>query len=128
MNHPRSNLPAIPGVRYFCHIGKNDKRLPLHKKNETMEKENFTEQELIVRDYLARQRTYLANDRTLLSFIRTSLYFLVSGTALMEVNALEHIRELGYLAFALSLATLIIGVYSFFRVKKKLKKHYYQEM
>jgi putative membrane protein len=98
------------------------------QKIEKMEKENFTEQELIVRDYLARQRTYLANDRTLLSFIRTSLYFLVSGTALMEVNALEHIRELGYLAFALSLATLIIGVYSFFRVKKKLKKHYYQEM
>lgn len=93
-----------------------------------MEKENLTDQELIVRDYLARQRTYLANDRTLLSFIRTSLYFLVSGTALMEVNALAHIRELGYLAFALSLGTLIVGIYSFFRVKKKLKKHYYQKM
>lgn len=93
-----------------------------------MKNENLSEQDLIVRDYLARQRTYLANDRTLLSFIRTSLYFLVSGTALMEVNALSHVRELGYLAFGLSLATLGIGIFSFFRVKKKLKKHYYQGM
>ncbi|WP_113922647.1 DUF202 domain-containing protein [Cognataquiflexum aquatile] len=93
-----------------------------------MEKENLSEQDLIVRDYLARQRTYLANDRTLLSFIRTSLYFLVSGTALMEVNALAHVRNLGWIAFALSLGTLILGIYSFFKVKKRLKKHYYQKM
>ncbi|MFO7655175.1 MAG: DUF202 domain-containing protein, partial [Candidatus Krumholzibacteriia bacterium] len=39
-----------------------------------MAEENFTENELIVRDYLARQRTHLANDRTLLSYIRTALY------------------------------------------------------
>ncbi|MFD2200682.1 DUF202 domain-containing protein [Shivajiella indica] len=93
-----------------------------------MEKENLNDNELIVRDYLARQRTYLANERTLLSYIRTSLYFLVSGTALMEVKALGQIRDLGYLAFALSLGMLSLGFFSFWRVKKKLKKHYYQQM
>ncbi|MGY6742456.1 MAG: YidH family protein [Cecembia sp.] len=93
-----------------------------------MEKENLSENELIVRDYLARQRTTLANDRTLLSYIRTSLYFLVSGTALMEVNALEHVRDLGYLAFALSLGMLLLGFFNYFKVKRKLKKHYYQKM
>jgi putative membrane protein len=93
-----------------------------------MEKENLSDQDLIVRDYLARQRTYLANDRTLLSFVRTSLYFLVSGTALMEVNALNHVRHLGWVAFGLSVGTLILGIYSFIKVKKRLKKHYYQEM
>ena len=93
-----------------------------------MEKEYLSEQDLIVRDYLARQRTYLANDRTLLSFIRTSLYFLVSGTALMEVYALDHVRNLGWVAFTLSLGTLILGIYSFIKVKKRLKKHYYQKM
>lgn len=93
-----------------------------------MEKENLSDQDLIVRDYLARQRTYLANDRTLLSFIRTSLYFLVSGTALMEVKALDHVRDLGWLAFGLSVGTLILGIYSFFKVKKRLKKHHYQRM
>lgn len=93
-----------------------------------MEKENIPDSELIVRDYLARQRTNLANDRTLLSYIRTSLYFLVSGTALMEVNALDHVSDLGYLAFALSLGMLLLGFTSYFRVKRKLKKHYYQKM
>lgn len=86
------------------------------------------EQELIVRDFLARQRTTLANDRTLLSFIRTSLYFLVSGTALFEVNNLSHIRELGYVAFGLSFAFLAIGFFSYFQVRRRLRKGNYLKM
>lgn len=93
-----------------------------------MSKENFTDEELIVRDYLARQRTYLANDRTLLSYIRTALYFLVSGTALFEVEALDHVRQLGYAGFGLSIGMFILGFYTYFRVKRKLKNHYYQKM
>lgn len=90
--------------------------------------ENDLERELIIRDYLARQRTTLANDRTLLSFIRTSLYFLVSGTALFEVKELDHVRDLGYLAFGLSLVFLLIGIANYFRVRKKLKKGNYLNM
>lgn len=90
--------------------------------------EKDIEQELIIRDYLARQRTALANDRTLLSYIRTSLYFLVSGTALFEVNNLSHISNLGYLAFGLSITFLGIGVFSYFKVKQKLKKGNYLTM
>jgi len=90
--------------------------------------EKSPEEELIVRDYLARQRTSLANDRTLLSFIRTSLYFLVSGTALFEVNNLSQIRELGYFAFGLSITFLVIGIVSYIKVKKKLRKGNYLNM
>ena len=90
--------------------------------------ENFDAHELIVRDYLARQRTHLANERTLLSYIRTSLYFLVSGTALLEVKALEHISTLGYLAFGLCILLLFLGFFNFLRVRKKMKKHYYSKM
>lgn len=90
--------------------------------------EKDIEQELIIRDYLARQRTALANDRTLLSYIRTSLYFLVSGTALFEVNNLSHISNLGYLAFGLSIAFLGFGVFSYFKIKQKLKKGNYLTM
>jgi len=90
--------------------------------------ENDLDRELIIRDYLARQRTTLANDRTLLSFIRTSLYFLVSGTALFEVKELDHVRELGYLAFGLSFVFLIIGIANYFRIRKKLKKGNYLNM
>lgn len=90
--------------------------------------EKDIEQELIIRDYLARQRTSLANDRTLLSYIRTSLYFLVSGTALFEVNKLSHISSLGYLAFGLSFAFLAIGCISYFKIRKKLRKGNYLTM
>lgn len=93
-----------------------------------MEKENLTDDQMIVRDYLARQRTTLANDRTLLSYIRTSLYFLVSGTALMEVNVLNHIRNLGYVGFALSIGLIFLGFFNYFKVKKKLKKGNYIDM
>jgi putative membrane protein len=86
------------------------------------------EQELIVRDYLARQRTTLANDRTLLSYIRTSLYFLVSGTALFEVNKLAHISQLGYVSFGLSFAFLAVGIFNYFKVKQRLKKGNYLTM
>jgi putative membrane protein len=90
--------------------------------------ENDFERELIIRDYLARQRTTLANERTLLSFIRTSLYFLVSGTALFEVQKLDHVRDLGYLAFGLSVGFVITGIFNYIRVKKKLRKGNYLNM
>ena len=86
------------------------------------------EQELIIRDYLARQRTTLANDRTLLAYIRTSLYFLVSGTALFEVNKLAHISQLGYVSFGLSFAFLAVGIFNYFKVKQRLKKGNYLTM
>jgi putative membrane protein len=90
--------------------------------------ENDIEREMIIRDYLARQRTTLANQRTLLSFIRTSLYFLVSGIALFEVEKLNHVRELGYLALGLSLTILILGFITFFRIRRRLKKGNYLKM
>ncbi|MEP0713118.1 DUF202 domain-containing protein [Algoriphagus sp.] len=90
--------------------------------------ENDLERELIIRDYLARQRTTLSNSRTLLSFIRTSLYFLVSGTALFEVKELDHVRELGYLAFGLSLIFLIVGIVNYLRIRNKLRKGNYLKM
>lgn len=90
--------------------------------------ENKTEETLIVRDFLARQRTKLANDRTLLSYIRTSLYFIVSGTALIKVNDLENVKELGYFSFLISLGLLILGFINFFRLKRKLNKGKYEKM
>ncbi|WP_154854345.1 DUF202 domain-containing protein [Cyclobacterium xiamenense] len=90
--------------------------------------ENQTEEPLIVRDFLARQRTKLANDRTLLSYVRTSLYFVVSGTALIKVNDLENVKDLGYLSFLISIVLLVLGFINFFRLKKKLQKGNYEKM
>ncbi|MDN3671114.1 DUF202 domain-containing protein [Echinicola jeungdonensis] len=91
-----------------------------------MEKES--ENELIVRDYLARQRTKLANDRTLLSYIRTSLYFLVSGTALVKVEDLANIKEFGYLSFGISFVFFVMGITNFFTIRRKIKKGHYARM
>lgn len=93
-----------------------------------MSKENFNEEQLIVRDFLARQRTTLANERTLLSYIRTALYFLVSGTALMEVNVLSHIRDLGYVGFGLSVLLVVLGFFNYFKIRRLLRKGFYQNM
>ena len=90
--------------------------------------DNNNENDLIVRDFLARQRTTLANDRTLLAYIRTSLYFLVSGTALVKVEDLENVKELGYLSFGISLILLIVGTGSYLRVKRRMKKGNYHKM
>ena len=90
--------------------------------------ENQTEETLIVRDFLARQRTKLANDRTLLAYIRTSLYFIVSGTALIKVNDLENVKELGYFSFLISVILLIVGFFNFFKLKRKLAKGKYEKM
>ncbi|MCC5936988.1 MAG: DUF202 domain-containing protein [Lunatimonas sp.] len=90
--------------------------------------EKQIEEELIVRDFLARQRTKLANDRTLLAYIRTSLYFLVSGTALIKVEDLENVREFGYLSFLISILLVALGFVNFFRLKRKLEKGKYYSM
>lgn len=84
--------------------------------------------DMIVRDYLARQRTSLANERTLLSYIRTSLYFLVSGTALMKVEDLANVKEFGYLSFLISVLLIIFGIYNFLKIRRRLKKEYYSKM
>jgi len=86
------------------------------------------EEELIVRDFLARQRTKLANDRTLLAYIRTSLYFLVSATALVKVDELDNIKGLGYLSFLISGVLLFIGALSYIKVHKRLRKGHYLDM
>lgn len=90
--------------------------------------ENNLEKEMIPRDYLARQRTALANDRTLLSYIRTSLYFLVSGTALIKVEDLENVKHFGYVSFAISLGMLLIGIYNYFKIKRRLRGGDYGKM
>ena len=90
--------------------------------------ENNFEKEMIPRDYLARQRTALANDRTLLSYIRTSLYFLVSGTALIKVEDLENVKHFGYVSFAISLGMLLIGIYNYFKIKRRLRRGDYGKM
>lgn len=79
---------------------------------------------MILRDHLALDRTKLANQRTVLSFIRTSLYLVISGIALMKVEALAGISWLGYGVLGISLVVLIIGISNYLIFRNKIKNGY----
>jgi putative membrane protein len=75
-------------------------------------------------DLLALERTKLANERTFLAYFRTFVVFLSSGFAILKLEILNNLMEMGYLFIALSLLVVIIGVTRFFRVKSRLNKYY----
>lgn len=81
---------------------------------------------IILRDYLAMERTKLANERTLLSYIRSSMYLLIGGIALIQLEGFENIKLVGYIALALTVIFLIIGIYRFYKLKKILENYYRQ--
>lgn len=72
-----------------------------------------------LKDALAIDRTVLANERTFLAYFRTFIVFLSSGFAIIKLNALEEISDIGY--FLIGLAPLIFCLESadFFMSRKK---------
>jgi len=80
--------------------------------------------EIILRDYLALERTKLANQRTLLAYLRTSLYMLLGGIAFLQLSGFENIRWVGYLALALSVIFVFIGIIKYYVIKARLTKYY----
>lgn len=78
-------------------------------------------------DSLAMERTRLANERTFLAYFRTFIVFLSSGFAILKIDVLQDIRVVGYFLLGLSPLLLIIGIWRFLYVRKKLKKYYYPD-
>ena len=81
--------------------------------------------ELSKTDALAVERTRLANERTFLAYFRTSIVFLSSGFAIIKIDALRDITDIGYFLLIIAPILLLIGVIRFFYVKNHLKKYYY---
>jgi putative membrane protein len=77
-------------------------------------------------DALAIDRTRLANERTFLAYFRTFVVILSSGVAILKMEILQEIRDLGYFLSILSPIILVIGLTRFIYVKWHLGK-YYQE-
>ena len=75
-------------------------------------------------DALALERTRLANERTFLAYFRTSIVFLSSGFAMIKLDVLNEMIEMGYFLLAISPLIAIMGVLRFFYVKRKLKRFY----
>ncbi|MCB0641556.1 MAG: DUF202 domain-containing protein [Phaeodactylibacter sp.] len=76
-------------------------------------------------DELAMERTRLANERTFLAYFRTFIVFMSSGFAILKMELLKEISEIGYFLIAMAPIMLTIGTARFFYVKVQLRKFYY---
>lgn len=77
-----------------------------------------------VADSLAIERTKLANERTFLSYFRTGVVFLSSGIAIIELEFLSDVRYLGVLLLVISPAVILIGLWRFLKMKKRINGHF----
>ena len=81
-------------------------------------------EDLIVRDWLAIDRTRMANERTFLAYLRTFIVLLSSGVAILRVDALQEMIELGIFLLAIAPVVFIIGLARFLYVRRHIKKYY----
>lgn len=82
------------------------------------------EKQLIVRDFLALERTHLANERTFLAYFRTFIVLLSSGIAILKLEALTEIQDVGWVLIIVAPLFLLTGLWRLRRVNKKIKQHY----
>lgn len=73
-------------------------------------------------EILALERTKLANERTLLSYIRSSLYLLLGGIAILQLKDFRNIHWLGYVALAVCIIFLAVGIFRYVLLSRRLYK------
>lgn len=81
-------------------------------------------EELITRDWLAIDRTRMANERTFLAYFRTFIVILGSGVAILRVEILEDMLDLGVFLLIVAPIVLIIGLVRFIYVKRHIRKYH----
>jgi putative membrane protein len=77
-------------------------------------------EEKILRDYLALDRTKLANERTFLAYLRTVIGLVASAIGLIEIVTASWANILGIFFLVLAPVCLFFGIRQFVRVKAKL--------
>lgn len=83
-----------------------------------------SDENLILRDYLALERTKLANLRTFMMFLKFSLYFVIAAITILKIDEFESLSLLGYIFLACGLFMLIIGLVRYNKLKKALDSIY----
>ena len=89
-------------------------------KDHTLKSNEIINKDLILRENLAMERTDMAIDRTLLAFVRTSLYFAVAGMTINNLLKLSYGQYFEIGSWIISMVILMIGMFRFFRQKRKL--------
>ena len=75
-----------------------------------------------MRDSLAMERTLLANERTFLAYVRTSLSLLAGGAVLLQLFPTDlRAVTVGWFLVAAGAVVILVGIYRFVRVKRRLK-------
>ncbi|NJW51536.1 DUF202 domain-containing protein [Salinimicrobium sp. CDJ15-91] len=66
----------------------------------------------------------MANERTFLAYLRTFIVILSSGVAILKVEALEEMFDLGVFLLVLAPFIFIIGLVRFLYVRKHIRKYH----
>lgn len=73
------------------------------------------------RNSLARDRTVLANRRTLLAYVRTAFMLFATGITFLKLFPDDLTLFItGWVFIPVSWVVLFIGIYSYYRFKKKI--------
>jgi putative membrane protein len=85
--------------------------------------EQFTVEELILRDHLALDRTRLANERTLLAYMRTALMLIVAGaTAEKVMGDSPTIVVTGWSFIGFGGVVAAFGIWRFLAMQREINK------
>ena len=85
--------------------------------------EQFTVEELILRDHLAIDRTRLANERTLLAYLRTALMLVVAGaTAEKVMGGSPTVVITGWTFIGFGGVVAAFGIWRFLAMKREINK------
>lgn len=86
--------------------------------------EQFSAEELILRDHLAADRTILACERTLLAYIRTALTSAIAGMTLIKFFDGIYYQITGVALLVLSLIIAVLSYLHFRRERIRLSKFF----
>jgi putative membrane protein len=80
--------------------------------------------QLILTDWLAIDRTKLANERTFLAYFRSFIVIVSSGVAIIRIEFLDEIQQIGWFFVVIGPLLLIIGVARFLYVRRHINRLY----
>jgi len=83
--------------------------------------ERFSQEEIVLRDYLAADRTLLANERTYLSYIRTALAFAIAGASALHFLEGTETDVLGVFLLLVGVLTFGVGSWRYIWYKRRIE-------
>jgi putative membrane protein len=85
--------------------------------------EDFSAEELILRDRLALDRTHLANERTLLAYVRTAFMLIVGGATAIKALPDDRVAVIsGWILLAIGVLVAVVGAGRFQIFRRRVER------